>query len=201
MFEDIFNCYYTLYEDILDGFYPAKNGTGFTERNLSVNWVKALGKTRADDRITSWFEYQCGEKNNEHIDALVWDRDKKELFIIEAKRYNNLPSKIRSVEEDVVRIKGLSLYNDILEYERDGKKYVRIPKEGVERCYGIILADVWPEDTGSKEKLLKSYKDETFIKDFTKGLNTLEFNNLTYHTYSFPELSNYSLVSFTWQLK
>ena len=35
MFNDIFNCYYEIYEDLLDGFYPAKHSTGFQERNLS----------------------------------------------------------------------------------------------------------------------------------------------------------------------
>ena len=37
-FEDVFRLYQLNYERIFDVLYPAKNNTGFTERNLSVNF-------------------------------------------------------------------------------------------------------------------------------------------------------------------
>jgi hypothetical protein len=40
-FNEIFDTYQKRYESILAILYPAKNNTGFTERNLSVNFANA----------------------------------------------------------------------------------------------------------------------------------------------------------------
>lgn len=41
---DVFGEYQGIYKKILGSFYPAKNSTGFQERNLSVNLSKAYEK-------------------------------------------------------------------------------------------------------------------------------------------------------------
>nr|MCR5719802.1 hypothetical protein [Lachnospiraceae bacterium] len=53
--------YKQIYEKIFKTMYPAKNSTGFPERNLSANYSKAY-ETVNTNAIT-WFEFQFGPKN------------------------------------------------------------------------------------------------------------------------------------------
>ena len=88
--DKVFELYKENYEKIFDVFYPAKNSTGFTERNLSVNFCKAY-ETVFPESI-SWFEFQFGENNNLHYDALIINPKLKVILLIESKRFSN-PSK------------------------------------------------------------------------------------------------------------
>ena len=94
-FKNIFDEYKNYYECVFDVFYPSKNSTGFTERNLSVNFSKAYEKL--NPKAITWFEFQFGEKNNLHYDALIINRETKELFLIESKRFSKLNKKINTL--------------------------------------------------------------------------------------------------------
>ena len=58
------------YEKIFEHIYPAKNSSGFTERNLSVNFAEAYEKTamQLNQNCITWYEFQFGEKNNQHYE-------------------------------------------------------------------------------------------------------------------------------------
>ncbi len=77
-FEKIFENYKKRYESILDVLYPAKNSTGFTERNLSVNFANAYVQDHPGS--VTWYEFQFGEKNNLHLDAIIVNKEQKEIF-------------------------------------------------------------------------------------------------------------------------
>ena len=204
----IFDKYAEIYRRILKDFYPAKGSTGFPERNLSVNWSKAVESVYDGDNVTSWFEFQFGEDNNKHIDALIWDKASKDLYFVESKRYSNPKSKIREVGEDIVRL--FNLYKELRTEENE-----RINIGLVEHCYGVILADVWTKKegrTGRKIKILNSYKNGSFLEDFKEIISENEsleknnihgFPNLKYYYEEFDWVSkneNYALVSFAWTI-
>ena len=67
--------YYDFYYKIFDSIYPAHNSTGFTERNQTVNFSKAI-ESLYDD-VISWFEYPVGD--NKHIDAIIINKGLKEV--------------------------------------------------------------------------------------------------------------------------
>lgn len=211
MFNNIFDTYVGIYENILSEFYPSKGSTGFTERNLSVNWVKAVEKCQRNDDIISWFEYQFGSQNNQHIDALLWNRSAETLFLIESKRFNDPLAKIREVGEDIVRLQ--DAYVEI-------KKEKRIDLKRIKHCYGIILADVWvkkaQERVGRKSKILKNFQNASFVegnlenfsKDVRQRLDNKELANLKYYcktldliTSSEDFSENYSLLSLSWEIE
>ena len=58
--KELFDAYVAQYNNVLSRMgYPAKNSTGFTERNLSVNFSKVYEKKNPE--AVSWFEFQSGE--------------------------------------------------------------------------------------------------------------------------------------------
>ncbi|PSV11638.1 hypothetical protein C0W59_19075, partial [Photobacterium kishitanii] len=73
---------YLRYEHILNRYYPAHNSTGFTERNLTNNFVAAMEKELGLDCI-SWFEAPICLENKAHIDAVILTDDS--TILIEAK--------------------------------------------------------------------------------------------------------------------
>ena len=93
---------------ITNKFYPSIGSTDFQERNLTVNFSKAYERTYSSDNVISWFEFQWidkydGEKNK-HFDCLIINITKKEIFLIEAKRYTNTTVKNTSIKKDIERI-------------------------------------------------------------------------------------------------
>ncbi|MGN1095523.1 MAG: hypothetical protein ACI4QR_03970, partial [Eubacteriales bacterium] len=133
-FDLVFDEYKNKYTKILGKLYPSKNSTGFTERNLSVNFSKSY-ESICPDAVT-WFEFQFGEKNDLHLDALIVNREKNEIFLVEAKRFSSPEKKIHEVAKDIERINAI------------GRKYAhefeeRIPDFESCELYGVILADIW----------------------------------------------------------
>ena len=59
-YDIVFLRYGDMYREILNEIYPAKNRTGFSERNLSVNFSKAFEKIACESgqKAISWFEFQ-----------------------------------------------------------------------------------------------------------------------------------------------
>lgn len=93
-FLDVFEKYRYNYQRIFSVLYPSKNSTGFTERNLSANFANAY--EQISPSAITWFEFQFGEKNNLHYDAVIIDPENKKLLLIESKRFSNLRKKIAS---------------------------------------------------------------------------------------------------------
>lgn len=65
----MFEYYASRYCRIIHLLYPAKNSTGFTEGNISVNFVVAYETWHP--KTVSWFEYQFVGTNREHYDAVI----------------------------------------------------------------------------------------------------------------------------------
>ena len=55
-FLDVFENYRYNYQRIFSILYPSKNSTGFTERNLSVNFANAY--EQINPSAITWFEFQ-----------------------------------------------------------------------------------------------------------------------------------------------
>jgi len=207
--KQIFIEYGKLYANLLEKIYPAKNSTGFAERNLSVNFAKAYEKMAEgnNQEIYTWYEFQFGEKNNLHVDAVIINETAKELLIIESKRYNNPQEKIKEVGKDIYRIQEL-----VDELKRENTEGIyRIKLNQMERCRGIILADVWAE-TDAKREILEAYtkgienhRDSgAFLKKYerTLGIDASELE-VQYDVQSFKTIDavkNYNLVSFWWDI-
>ena len=103
---EVFCLYKEYYVEILKCIWPSIDSNGFQERNLTVNFTNAYKEIakKNDNSVIVWFEFQCGESGNKHVDALFMTTTSKEIFIIEAKRYNNVNQKVKSVAWDVKRI-------------------------------------------------------------------------------------------------
>ena len=175
------------YVRIFDVIYPAKNSTGFPERNLSVNFAKAYEKLF--ENSNTWYELQFGIKNNRHIDAVIIDSKNKNILLIESKRFNNPSKKINEIKTDIFRIIDLKkeLSND-----QDN----RIKNIKLYQFYGVVLADVWIE-TQFKKEIFVAYRDQTYIKDKYPDIN---LKGLYYDIREFNSIDNYKLLSFVWEL-
>lgn len=198
-FEDVLTEYKNIYENILSGIYPAKNSTGFPERNLSVNFSKAYEKKARQNKeeAYTWFEFQFGSKNNKHLDAVIINDKAKNVIFIESKRYSNPKNKKAYIIKDIQRI-----YDFLPEFQK------RIHKSGY-TYYGIILADVWNEDS-SKEEILNFYiKHKNATKQDVIGFLKTDAESLSYlpdtihldaKNVNIPGNKSYNLVSMWWQI-
>lgn len=207
---DLFEQYGGIYKTILSKMYPAKNNTGFPERNLSVNFSKAYETvaSNADETAISWFEMQFGEKNNLHVDAVIINETVGEMLVVESKRFNRPLKKAEEIVNDIGRI-----YSFISELQSEEKARIDLSK--INHCYGAILADVWTE-TDIKNDIFQSYKAgeqdpysaNSFLNKYCKkALNGREFPNLFYNVINMEEVfirdykyGKYNLVSFLWQI-
>lgn len=207
--DKIINEYKKTYIKILCEMYPAKNSTGFPERNLSVNFSKAYEKIMGQDDkdIVTWYEFQFGKKNNHHVDAIMLDKNNNSIFIMESKRFSNLPKKIYEVGQDINRIK--ELLEELKEENQKGIK--RIDLSNYKNYYGVILADVWTE-TDFKKDILKSFQDgmnygtseRAFLNKYNKELGNIKIeNDIHYYVANLGEikdLEKYNLLVMIWKL-
>ena len=187
IFEKTFKNYQDIYTSVLDSFYPSLGSTGFQERNLTVNFSKAYEQACKLEDVYSWFELQFGEKKNNHFDCVIINAVRKEIFIVESKRFTS-PSKKDSVLKDIKRIQNF-VNSGLDERFIDFKGFSVV---------GVILADVWMENN-QKIEIYKQFKSETF------------FNNLpisgSWHMYDARTIkvknceAEYALLSFLWEIK
>ena len=156
--ERILQQYKKNYFRIFESIYPSKGSTGFTERNLSVNFAKAYEQIYP--QAFTWYEFPFGK--NLHYDAIIVNPQKRELVIIESKRFDKLPKKINEVYGDINRINAFytSYYTEFAE---------RIPNLADCAIRGAILADVWTE-RDSKIKISESFQNSTFIENYFPDL-------------------------------
>ena len=159
MLEEVFKNYKKIYQNVFSSFYPSLEGTGFQERNLSVNFSKAYEKTYCNDNVFSWFELQFPNDKGKivnHFDCLVVNITKKEVFFIEAKRFKSVKRQEDRSKEDITRINTF--------VEKEFSQDPRFKEFQDFKLYGLILADVWLESP-SKRKLYKKFLNEEIFKD------------------------------------
>ena len=181
----VFEHYKTNYEKIFNVLYPAKNSTGFTERNLSVNFCKAY-ETVYQNSIT-WYEFQFGEKNNLHYDALIIDPKSKVVLLIESKRFSNTNKKLIEVRSDINRIcESINLYRS---------DFDRIDNFDAYKVVGVILADVWTENALKKD-ILKSFRDNSFLTRFSMP----SVSSPLYYVTDFDSTEKYPVIRDTYHL-
>lgn len=150
--------YKEIYRYIFENIYPSKNSTGFTERNLSVNFAKAY--ERFYPNAITWYEFQFGENNNLHYDAIIINPENREIVVIESKRFSELFKKVREVGEDIERIRDF-----------DTKYFAefanRIPYLEEYSIVGVILADIWTEGK-NKKAVMQTFKESSFVQHYQK---------------------------------
>ena len=229
VFEEVFKTYGNIYKNILSNIYPALKSTGFPERNLSVNFSKAYEKVALQKReeekredVYSWFEFQFSidnKQNNRHIDAVIVNNTSQELLIIEAKRYSHPYKKLSEIGKDIDRI---CEFKDKLETEtetekdkeNDKDKDKRIELRKINKIYGVILADVWANDSEVKKEILQAYVDKNLLTDskFSQYIDQNIKDKIKNVIYDVQEIDvtsinsddlsgNYHLVSLYWEIK
>lgn len=197
--KNVFTEYGKIYGNIFGHLYPAKNSTGFPERNLSVNFSKAYEKvaTTKNQNAISWFEFQFGRNNKLHLDAVVINTSSNALFLVEAKRpFNN--EKISEIGEDIDRI--YSCLDELRNTDND-----RISNmEKYRNIYGVVLADAWPKELKLNESILQAFKKNNFLTEFSTTIKTnhKEISDEKYYVSSDFKFSIYSyyLLSFMWKI-
>ena len=152
--ERILQQYKKNYFRIFESIYPSKGSTGFTERNLSVNFAKAYEQIYP--QAFTWYEFQFGKNNNLHYDAIIINPEDREIVVIESKRFSELFKKVREVGEDIERIRAFS--TDYFEEFVD-----RIPNLKEYTVVGVILADVWAKGK-NKITISEAFKNSSFIQ-------------------------------------
>lgn len=210
---EVFKHYSKIYKTILSNIYPAKNSTGFPEKNLSVNFSKAYETVAniADETVVSWFEMQFGKRNNLHVDAVIINETVGDMLILEAKRFKNDNGKVKEVVKDINRIYDFA--SELRNENVQGNKRIELSK--INHCYGVILADVW-EKTGIKNDILRSYtagakdpySNESFLNKYCINyFPDREFPDLAYYVCNMKDIffgkynyKYYNLVSFVWKI-
>ncbi|MDT3305965.1 hypothetical protein [Shewanella vaxholmensis] len=126
-----------IYKSMLQIFYPARDGTGFTESNQVHIYVNSLIESLDDSSAVFWLEFPWENKKH-HIDAFVYSPRYKSVFYIEAKRLS-ISKKKGQIINDITRI---------VKADRSFLKEYSI--ENFENEYVIALADVWLETKWKK---------------------------------------------------
>ena len=202
MLEEVFRNYEKEYQNIFNSFYPALEGTGFQERNLSVNFAKAYEKAYYNDNIFSWFELQFPNDKNEnvnHFDCLIVNTSKREMFFVEAKRYKSAK---KQKERSIMDIERIEKYIS----ERLSKDSRFIDFLGFKK-YGLILADVWQESP-SKRKLYSEFRNEEIFKDIVPNKNVILYKAIRFNYDDNGNRINtlkesnqeYDLLAFLWKI-
>ncbi len=193
----VFEEYHKKYVNVFNCLYPAKNSTGFPERNLSVNFSKAIEEVFTS--ACTWFEFQFGPKNNFHFDAIIIIPEVKTILIVESKRFSNPISKIEEIKNDMDRINKVKK-EYFCEFDE------RIPKFADYSVCGVILADEWTE-TKRKKEVKESFERGNFIETFLPSIDKEHFHNGSYYAYGFDGVTdyqwvnnNYYLVSMIWEV-
>lgn len=154
--------YFKRYEKIFDIYYPSHDSTGFTERNQSVNFSSAMESIYS--KTFTWYEVPLKTKY-EHCDAVIFNRNTKEMFVIEAKRFDKPSKKISELLSDVRRIINKESIDLI-------KTEYKNPEIDNFKFYALLLADVWLE-TPKKKKIYNEW-GENFFKIFAPESDYME---------------------------
>lgn len=206
-FNKIIEEYTSAYKKILQSYYPAKRSVGFTERNQSVNFSKAIEKQYPSS--FTWFEVPFEDNSRNHFDAMVVIPENMEIFIIEAKRFSDGHEKVISVGNDIKRINNSMNILGAIKNIENFENYI---------VYGVILADVWTETT-IKNKIKDKwnlnengfFEDKGFVKKlnfdedtrkkFTNSIECMEQINMGEYVKTYPAFEHYNLLICIWKTK
>ncbi|MGF1767342.1 hypothetical protein L4D06_08140 [Enterovibrio makurazakiensis] len=156
------------YMKILSLYYPAHGSTGFTERNLTNNFVSAFEKILGESCI-SWFEAPICLNDGKHLDAVLFFEST--TILIEAKRLTSVNSQLVSIEKDIERMCSPKTIELV-------EKKLRLQK-GDRTRYAIVLCDVWTENN-QKEAAFRSWPEqlpENYLADLVFN-KKMSFNDL-----------------------
>ena len=149
--DSVLDLYQTRYARILGKIWPTINDNGFNEHNLTANFTAAYEAVAANHReeTSAWFEFQIpnGKRNNHRIDGLIVNHTRKELYLVEAKRFskNKLTKKRGELGDDFIRINKLDL-------NRRFEKFFAGDESIAEyQVFGVLLFDLWTENQEEKE--------------------------------------------------
>lgn len=157
------------YKKILNNYYPAHKSTGFTERNLTNNFVAAMEVVNESNCI-SWFEAPITNDDGLHVDAVIFDLMSNTLFVIEAKRLKS-KSAIGSIRNDIKRMHNKTYINKVEE---------KLINNKIEKRYAIVLADVWTENPSKNEMFAswpKCIAENTFYYSDKLGFDSLSITD------------------------
>ena len=185
------------YFQIFRQFYPAKRSNGFVERNLTVNFARAYEQCHKEENCFTWYELSFG--NKKRMDGCIVNVTRKEIFLIESKRFNNPEKKKEEVKADICRIDAFDVAAEFSQRLPDWQDYT---------VYGVILADVWCE-VDSKTTIFREFAEGTYESD-------LRDRGLCHYIAEFTELKssadkwtagepgntnreNYKILGFSWQ--
>jgi len=167
--DKIITNYYKGYLKTFNFWLPRHKSTGFTEQNQTVNFVNAFESLYIDS--FAWFEFPIGEKKSKskeneyiydnHVDAVIVNKEFNEIFIIESKRFDKPSEKIPAVGKDLTRIVNENNLNLIKKVLLNSENY---------KFYCVLLADVWTENN-TKKSIYKHWHDKVFIEEFNAKLD------------------------------
>ena len=160
LFQPIFKEMVERYKMIFSCIYPAFGKTGFTERNLTSNFVAASESVYGKD-CRAWFEMPIRKSKKEHFDAMLWDQSQERNFLamIEAKRFSNPENKMHSFLWDILRMTSENAFSEVALCQ-GGDRYI------------IALADVWL-DTKPKKKIFEKWSPE-YIREEWDNFHSVE---------------------------
>ena len=153
--EKCFEEYKACYQKLLKKYYPAHRSTGFTERNQSVNFTRAVSAIYP--MSFSWFEAAL-IKPKQHMDVVIFVPEIDGALLVESKRFSTPHSKVKSVAEDIQRLCDKNNHQTLCS---ELKGEYRRCKQNI---YGIILADVWLENDMKNE--IYDFWDNGFFEKF-----------------------------------
>ena len=147
----------------------------------------------------TWYEFQFGEKNNLHYDAIIVDTKRKELLIIESKRFSNPTKKMQGVKNDIIRInKAATEYRS--EFE------TRIRGFADYSILGVVLADVWTKNNNKiskrKMQIKNDFQNSSILDSFSKEAIISQEQLKTCHCFveSFENSTPYDFVNSSYYL-
>ena len=153
-----FEIYKNRYQELLRKYYPAHNSAGFTERNQSVNFVQSVNAIYPSS--FAWFEASLNIKPEQHMDAVIFVPETKSTLLIEAKRFSTPHNKLKDIAKDIGRLNDSNHHQTVcIELKGEFQKCTQ-------NIFGIILADVWLENT------MKNNIYEFWGEDFLKKYET-----------------------------
>ena len=164
------------YSLILNNYYPAHKGTGFTERNLTNNFVTSLEQVLGKQAF-AWYEAPLHPDDKLHLDAVVFDKNTSSCFLIESKRFSNLKSKIAQTKHDIERMSH-ALHHETLERGLGDFK--------IEHRYAVVLVDIWTEGKEKTKTFMdwpKCLEHEPYEVESKSGFENLVTDEAWKHNY------------------
>ena len=195
----IIDAYFKNYESIIERYYPAHGKNGFTERNMTNRFGSTTEELYKDKNLFVWYEAPIPDQNKnhtQHMDAVIFDQNENSIYLVESKRFSNTTDKINALGEDINRMHSPEVVDTVCKGWKNKQK-------GFSTVYGVVLADVWPDETAGKGEIYKSWKKGTFLKDNREKLKlNPEIFPTYYRTHKYPVRDfNHALLAMVFKIK